>query len=80
MDELEPTEGAVLGERHRAQRLRVVEVHERLDGQPAARAPAPAIASTSATVSAIGFSHRTCLPASSARIVHGAWRWFGSGT
>ena len=28
---------------------------------------------------AIGFSHRTCLPAVAARIVHSACRWFGSG-
>ena len=38
------------------------------------RRAASAIASASATDSASGFSHRTCLPASSARTVHAAWR------
>jgi hypothetical protein len=33
-----------------------------------------------AASSAAGFSHRTCLPASAARIDHSAWRWFGNGT
>ena len=31
------------------------------------------------TVMVSGFSHRTCLPASSARMVQGACRWFGHG-
>ena len=35
--------------------------------------------SASAAVIASGFSHRTCLPARAAAIVHSAWRWFGSG-
>src|SRR5918996_1071917 len=33
----------------------------------------------SSAVMASGFSHRTCLPARSAAIVHSAWRWLGSG-
>ena len=37
------------------------------------------IRSASAVVRASGFSHRTCLPARAAAIVHSAWRWFGSG-
>ena len=37
------------------------------------------IRSASAAVRASGFSHRTCLPARAAAIVHSAWRWFGSG-
>ena len=45
---------------------------------PAASA-ASIIRSASAAVSASGFSHRTCLPARAAAIVHSAWRWFGSG-
>ena len=45
---------------------------------PAAR-HASTIRSASAAVSASGFSHRTCLPARAAAIVHSAWRWFGSG-
>ena len=40
---------------------------------------AAAIRSASAAVIARGFSHRTCLPARAAAIVHSAWRWFGSG-
>jgi hypothetical protein len=44
-----------------------------------ARSAAAIIVSASAAVSASGFSHRTCLPASAAAIAHGAWRWFGSG-
>ncbi len=45
---------------------------------PFSRAAA-SMASTSATVSASGFSQSTCLPARAARIVHSACRWFGSG-
>src|SRR4051794_872698 len=41
------------------------------------RSLAAMIASASSTVIAIGFSQRTCLPASSARTVHSAWRPFG---
>ena len=37
------------------------------------------ICSVSARVRAAGFSQRTCLPASAARVDHSAWRWFGSG-
>ena len=33
----------------------------------------------SSAFSAIGFSHSTCLPASSALIVQGTCRWLGSG-
>ena len=44
-----------------------------------AAAAAAAIRSTSATVSASGFSQSTCLPASAARMAHSACRWFGSG-
>ena len=33
----------------------------------------------SSAVSAIGFSHSTCLPASAAFAVHGTCRWLGSG-
>ncbi len=33
----------------------------------------------SSALSATGFSQRTCLPASAARIDHGTCRWFGSG-
>ena len=33
----------------------------------------------SSAVSAIGFSHSTCLPAAAARSVQGTCRWFGSG-
>ena len=47
------------------------------------RTPSPrqtsTIRSASAAVIASGFSHRTCLPARAAAIVHSAWRWFGSG-
>ena len=48
------------------------------DHRPHARAPRPrsaaaAIASASATVLASGFSHSTCLPASSAAIAISAW-------
>ena len=45
---------------------------------PSASATAT-IRSASAAVMASGFSHRTCLPARAAAIVHSAWRWFGSG-
>ena len=38
---------------------------------------ASTIRSASAAVMASGFSHRTCLPAAAAAIVHSAWRWFG---
>ena len=37
------------------------------------------IRSASAAVVARGFSHRTCLPARAAAIVHSACRWLGSG-
>ena len=37
------------------------------------------IRSASAVVVARGFSHRTCLPARAAAIVHSACRWLGSG-
>ncbi len=43
------------------------------------RAAASAMLSTWLTESASGFSQSTCLPASSARTVHSAWRWLGSG-
>lgn len=42
-------------------------------------AAAAAIASTSSTVSASGFSQSTCFPAAQARIVQSAWRPFGNG-
>ena len=35
--------------------------------------------SASAAVSAIGFSHSTCLPAAAASIESGTCRWLGSG-
>ena len=44
-----------------------------------ARSAAAAISSASAALSPIGFSHRTCFPASSARTVHSLCRLFGSG-
>ena len=40
---------------------------------------ASTIRSASAAVIASGFSHRTCLPARAAAIVHSACRWLGSG-
>ena len=43
------------------------------------RSRAATSVSASAAVSAMGFSHSTCLPASIARIVHDTCRWFGSG-
>ena len=43
------------------------------------RLAASATEATSATERAKGFSHNTCLPASSARMVHFACRWLGSG-
>ena len=42
-------------------------------------AQARTISSPSATVIASGFSHRTCLPARAAAIVHAACSWLGSG-
>jgi hypothetical protein len=44
-----------------------------------ARWQASTMRSASADVVASGFSQRTCLPASAARMVQSAWRWFGSG-
>ena len=44
------------------------------------RRAASNIARASAAEAASGFSHSTCLPASAARIAHGACRLFGSGT
>ena len=47
------------------------------------RTPWAAQASTarwaSSAVKPSGFSHRTCLPASAALVVHSTWRWLGSG-
>ena len=40
---------------------------------PASR-PAASMRSASTAVMASGFSHRTCLPALAAAIVHSAWR------
>ena len=45
---------------------------------PAAR-QASTISWASAAVMPSGFSHRTCLPARAAAIVHAACRWFGRG-
>ena len=39
-----------------------------------ARSAASIMRSASPAVSASGFSHRTCFPASAAAIVHAAWR------
>ena len=44
-----------------------------------ASSQAAIIRSASRTVVASGFSHRTCLPAAAAAIVHSACRWMGSG-
>ena len=46
--------------------------------RPAASAAAYT-SSVSATVIVSGFSHSTCLPASSAARIHGLWPWLGSG-
>lgn len=40
---------------------------------------AAAISSASWALQAIGFSHRTCLPAARAFRVHSWWRWLGNG-
>ncbi len=45
-----------------------------------ARSAAAKARSAAAAVRASGFSHSTCLPASSARIDHGACRALGSAT
>ena len=45
-----------------------------------ARSAASYAASASAGWRVSGFSHSTCLPASSARIDHGTWSELGSGT
>ena len=51
----------------------VGEADHRRDAPAAARSAAAAIASASSTVFASGFSHSTCLPASSAAIAISAW-------
>jgi hypothetical protein len=48
-----------------------------ISSRPACSAASKA-SSASAAVRASGFSHSTCLPASSARIDHGTWSEFGS--
>jgi hypothetical protein len=62
-------------------RLDVVDAAElaAVDDCPQARRAASAIRAASAAFEAMGFSHRTCFPASSARIVHSQCRLFGSG-
>ena len=77
-DQLECAKLAALRDLDRPPVLWMVEGHERLGGDPAGPPLASMMASISATLRAIGFSHRTCLPALSARMVHGACRWFGS--
>ena len=48
-----------------------------LSSRPA-RSAASKASSTSSTERDIGFSHSTCLPASTDRIDHSQWRLFGS--
>jgi hypothetical protein len=70
VDQSHSADGAVPQQIQQATGLRVAPVRERLAGEAAVAAAAATICEASPSVTAIGFSHSTCLPDSAARTAH----------
>ena len=79
LDVLDPSQASPVDDLLHARRQRVVALVEGLDEEASGLPGDSAIRSASAAFDAIGFSHRTCFPWRSARIVHSPWRPLGRG-